>query len=790
MIINLRYDAAASAPGAASFRAGIQQAANLLASTIPDNITVNLNIVYSGTGGGAAAGPDSGLYESYESIRQDLVNNATPGDTTFNYLPAGLIQNQSLVAVWNAQLKLLGLLSANDTTTDDGTATFATDIDPNLLVGVALHELTHALGRVPYGPQPDIFDLFRFSAPGTRLFQAGNAAPAAYFSLNGGVTKLADYGEHSDSSDFLNPGPTNLGPPYSNLTPNDPFNELYDLSAVQGLTAIDLKQLDALGFHLSSPVLPPTGWANQANEKAASGHFISGNNAADIAAIGPGQGGIGAYISNGDGTFHTVFSPQFANHTDWDSWPNPQVVTGDFLHNGLTDLAVINPGQGGIADYLANGDGTFHAVFSPQGATLTDWDSWGSPKVVTGDFIGNGFTDVAVINPGQGGIADYVSNGDGTFTAIFSPQGATLTDWDSWPNPKIVTGDFLHNGRIDLAVMNPGQGGIATYLSNGDGTFHAVFSPQGATHTDWDSWPNPTIVTGDFLHNGRTDLAVMNPGQGGIATYLSNGDGTFTAVFSPQGATHTDWDSWSSPKVVTGDFLGNGRTDIAVLNPGQGGIADYLSNGDGTFHAVFSPQGATHTDWDSWSNPTVVTGDFNGDGRVDIAVTNPGQGQGGVAVYLSNGDGTFTAEFTPTTAAGSAVASLSGEAIQPNPAASAPAAATVAAIGGVGNDSFVFNSVNDSTASNPEMIENFIFGSDRLDFSAIAGITTIQSNEPLSSGSLNAHSIGWMVNGSNIDVYANASASAEVVGPGGNADMQIHVTNVTCLLTSDFLLHA
>src|SRR4029077_18577012 len=141
-------------------------------------------------GGGAAAGPDNGQFVSYTTVRADLINNATSGDTTFNALPSGsTIQGQSSVAVWNAQLKLLGMLGANDTTTDDGSATFATDINPNLLVGVALHELTHAMGRVPYGPQPDIFDFFRFTSPGTRLFLNGATAPAAYFSLDGGTTK-------------------------------------------------------------------------------------------------------------------------------------------------------------------------------------------------------------------------------------------------------------------------------------------------------------------------------------------------------------------------------------------------------------------------------------------------------------------------------------------------------------------------------------------------------------------------------------------------------------------------
>src|SRR5205085_7592739 len=119
-------------------------AMNLLSAAISDPITVNIKIDYSGTGGGAAAGPDNGQWLSYSSVRSYLVNNASPGDTSFNSLPnTSSIQGQSNVAVWNAELKLWGLLSPNDTTTDDGSAYFSTDINPNLLVGVALHELTH-----------------------------------------------------------------------------------------------------------------------------------------------------------------------------------------------------------------------------------------------------------------------------------------------------------------------------------------------------------------------------------------------------------------------------------------------------------------------------------------------------------------------------------------------------------------------------------------------------------------------------------------------------------------------
>ena len=94
------------------------------------------------------------------------------------------------------------------------------------------------------GPrQPDIFDFDRFTSAGNYLFSGSNTAPAAYFSLNGGVTKLADYGQTSDPSDFLNSGVQGS---------TDPFNEFYSNSTQQSLTAMDLKQLDALGFHLAS----------------------------------------------------------------------------------------------------------------------------------------------------------------------------------------------------------------------------------------------------------------------------------------------------------------------------------------------------------------------------------------------------------------------------------------------------------------------------------------------------------------------------------------------------------
>lgn len=231
-----------------AFQSGIENAALAIANVLSDKVTINLGVTNSGTGGGADAGPSGGLYETYAWTSTHLSSGFDP---TFKYLPTGsVVQGQSVAAVWNAQLKLWGL---SPTSSLDGSAVFATDISSSALFGVALHELTHALGRVPYGSAPDTFDLFRFTAPNQMLFSSSIPAPLAYFSIDGGVTNLAYYGISSDPSDFYNGTPTGkLHSVYD--TTYDAFSEYYYANGAsnQYLSALDLHSLDALGFHLNA----------------------------------------------------------------------------------------------------------------------------------------------------------------------------------------------------------------------------------------------------------------------------------------------------------------------------------------------------------------------------------------------------------------------------------------------------------------------------------------------------------------------------------------------------------
>jgi hypothetical protein len=135
-------------------------------------------------------------------------------------------------------------------------------------------------------------------------------------------------------------------------------------------------------------------------------------------------------------------------------------------------------------------------------------------------------------------------------------------------------------------------------------------------------------VAGDFTGDGRIDLAVVNQVSQDVSVLLGNGDGTFQPRVTYAVGNAPD-------AIATGDFNGDGRVDLAVANRGPHDVSILLGNGDGTFQ----PQ-VTYT---VGSQPgAIVTGDFNGDGRTDLAVASGGD----VSVLLGNGDGTFQPAVT------------------------------------------------------------------------------------------------------------------------------------------------
>ncbi|MBB2924637.1 M14 family metallopeptidase, partial [Cellulomonas cellasea] len=246
----------------------------------------------------------------------------------------------------------------------------------------------------------------------------------------------------------------------------------------------------------------------------------------------------------------------------------PAVAVG-----GVNAVALVRqtPGWGSIPVAASNGDGTWTVTNGAAGPDfIPTWANQPGVRVVTGDFNGNGFTDVALVRqtPGWGSIPVAFANGDGTWAVTNGAAGPDfIPSWANQPGVRVVTGDFNGNGLTDIALVRqtPGWGSIPIAFANGDGTWTVTNGAAGPDFIpSWANQPGVKLVTGDFNGNGLTDIALVRqtPGWGSIPIAFANGDGTWTVTDGPAAPDFIPtWANQPGVKLVTGDFNGNGLTD-------------------------------------------------------------------------------------------------------------------------------------------------------------------------------------------------------------------------------------
>lgn len=291
-------------------------------------------------------------------------------------------------------------------------------------------------------------------------------------------------------------------------------------------------------------------------------------------------------------------------------------------------------------------DHGYITTFGPNGSlSLTV----ASPEsVATGDFNGDGQYDLVTLGTTYSvALASSIN--------IFNNPIAYPLPVDADPSVTPAVGDFNRDGRLDLVVA--AITGVYFLQGNGDGTFGTpVFTGTDpaafATH----------IIAGDFNGDGILDLAVCNFDTAGstVSVLLGNGDGTFQLHASYPLNVY-------AAQIVAGDFNGDGRLDLAAIDSDYSSayVSIFLGNGDGTFQPK--------VDYPAGVSPFAITmGDYNGDGLVDLAVSdtlciNSGcPASGSVNVLLGNGDGTFQS-FLSFSTQGQPSAIASAEFNPPNP---------------------------------------------------------------------------------------------------------------------------
>jgi len=318
----------------------------------------------------------------------------------------------------------------------------------------------------------------------------------------------------------------------------------------------------------------------------------------------------------------------------------PDIITGGLPIDLGTDGIGYAPGDT-ITVRLNNGTGQFKPAQVYRGdagvvaIVPADLQFKGFPAILTANQNSNSVTVYA--NDGAGIFGDTVGGYDGFLEgAPTSPANAPMTN--------SVAVDIDGDGKPDIALIERASFSYndmltaGVMLNQGNGSFGRIIrTPLAGTNGNDYVWD---YILADFRNTGKPDLIVLAIDQvdatpGALVLYAQNaGSGQFQAAVSLPCFN----DPYAFGSICVGDFNKDGKLDLAVVVPGT--LTVYLGNGDGTFGTPFMLDYSNNIATEVYG--TFVE-DINGGGNPDILTwfqTND-QGDPGLTEFLGNGDGTF-----------------------------------------------------------------------------------------------------------------------------------------------------
>lgn len=334
----------------------------------------------------------------------------------------------------------------------------------------------------------------------------------------------------------------------------------------------------------------------------------------------------------------------------------------------------IRPARGSFVRLEQLEDRTTPAPLFTQLAAQTNTQLNNNGYVAAADFDKNGTTDIVMTNygpstssPGKTITFAYNVDGDGKFSSFTSLAVGGGQDHVSY----LAIGDLNNDGNPDIVTCQTNTtneaGSFTVFKGSSIGAFEKTAGGQQSTGGARASW----VGIADFNRDGKMDLAFVNLGMqtGGAADGRTitfyKGDGTLN--FSPMQTIAIPLANGVATVGAIADFNGDTWPDIAVALANvppddtspqvEGSVRIFLNNQDGTF-----PELTAAGEYGS-GGPlpiTMTTGDYNGDGTIDLVVGNAGDpdvnglyAQFGkdrsIRAFPNSGSGAFGTALTYTT---------------------------------------------------------------------------------------------------------------------------------------------
>ena len=295
-----------------------------------------------------------------------------------------------------------------------------------------------------------------------------------------------------------------------------------------------------------------------------------------------------------------------------------------------------------VSLYTVNGDD------SPNSPTVAFQTPFDPTQIAAADLTGDGLDDIVVADSQGDNVQVALHNSEGTFAAPLTiPVGVAPSD--------LALVDVNGDGRKDVVVTDQGGGNVAVLLNQGNGTFSGPYCFRAGVLLDTDTETltgggtalssleeSVGLVGGDFTDDGPEDLVVVNRGADAFSVLQNDGNGGFldptpSLTFSTSGdAIANDPSTFTTNEqagpIVSGDFNNDGKPDLAILMENSDEVWIYTNEGGGIFQHTFTVEaGAAPTGLSKFEDPTTHL--------LDLAA---GDAFGDVLILQGKGDGTFT----------------------------------------------------------------------------------------------------------------------------------------------------